>query len=383
MDFKLSDEQLMIQNTARSFAQKELAPVAQKLDREKDFSILVANVRKLAELGFMGLNVPEAYGGAQAGAVALSLALTEIGKVCSSTAVTMSVTNMVAELLMEFGSESQKQKYLPGLMSGEHVAGSFCLTESSAGSDPTGMKTTAVPCDGGYLINGSKLFITSAEYAGIFIVWAVTDRQAPRGRGISTFIVERGTPGCRAGRNEEKMGQRGSATNEVFFEDCRVPRENLLGQLNAGYTIALAELAGGRIGIGSLAVGIGLAAMDFATAYARERIQFGKTISSFQALQWMIADAYTELDAARLLVLRSASLKEAGQPYAREAAMGKLYASEAANRACYSAVQMLGGYGYVEEYPVERYYRDARVTTLYEGTSEIQRLVIARSILGK
>jgi butyryl-CoA dehydrogenase len=381
MDFKLKDEQAMIQATARTFAQKELEPVADKLDKTKDFSLIVDNVKKLAGLGFMGLAVPECYGGSEAGAVAYSLALTEIGKVCASTAVTMSVTNMVAELLVEFGTDVQKKKYVPKLVSGELVAGSFCLTESSAGSDPTGMKTTAVANEDGYLLNGTKLFITSADYAGIFIVWAVTDKQAQRGKGISVFIVEKNTPGCIVGRNEEKMGQRGSATNEVLFEDCHIPRENLLGELHEGYGIALAELAGGRIGIGSMSVGIGLAAMDFATSYAKERIQFGKPISSFQALQWMIADSYTELEAAQLLVLRAAFLKETGQAFAREAAMGKLYASEAANRACYKAVQMLGGYGYVEEYPVERFYRDARVTTLYEGTSEIQRLVIARSFL--
>jgi len=381
MEFKLNDEQKMIQETARSFAQKELEPVAAKLDKTKDSSIIIENVKKLAQLGFMGLCVPESYGGAQAGAVAYSLALTEIGKVCASTAVTMSVNNMVAELLVEFGTEEQKQKYVPKLVSGEYVAGSFCLTESSAGSDPTGMKTTAVANENGYLINGSKLFITSAEYAGIFIVWAVTDSKAQRGKGISTFIVEKGTPGCKVGRNEEKMGQRGSVTNEVHFEECQIPKENLLGDRNNGYGIALAELSGGRIGIGSMSVGIGQAAMDFATSYAKERIQFGKPISSFQALQWMIADSYTELDAAQLLILRAAYLKETGQPYSREAAMGKLYASEAANRACYKAVQMLGGYGYVEEYPVERFYRDARITTIYEGTSEIQRLVIARSYL--
>ncbi len=381
MDFKFKDEQLMIQKTAREFAKKELEPVASTLDKTKDFSILISNIKKMAGLGFMGLAVPERYGGVEAGAVAYSLALTEIGKVCASTAVTMSVTNMVAELLVEFGTESQKQKYLPKLLSGEYVAGSFGLTESSAGSDPTGMKTTAFENKNGYLINGSKLFITSAEYAGLIIVWAVTDKQAPRGKGMSTFIVERGTPGFTIGKNEEKMGQRGSATNEVIFENCQIPKENLLGRLNDGYRIALTELSGGRIGIGSLAVGIGRGAMDFATSYAKERIQFGHPIASFQALQWMIADSYTELEAAQLLILRAAFLKETGQSYGCEAAMGKLFASESANRACYRAVQMLGGYGYVEEYPVERYYRDARVTTIYEGTSEIQRLVIARSIL--
>jgi alkylation response protein AidB-like acyl-CoA dehydrogenase len=381
VDFRLKDEQLMIQRTARDFAKKELEPVAQTIDKTKDFSILVGNVKKMAQLGFMGLAVPECYGGVQAGAVAYSLALTEIGRACASTAVTMSVTNMVAELLVEFGTELQKRTYIPKLLSGEYAAGAFGLTESSAGSDPTSMKTTAVENKDGYLLNGSKLFITSAEYAGMFIVWAITDKQVERRKGMSAFIVERNTPGCTVGKNEEKMGQRGSATNEIIFEDCWIPKENLLGKLNNGYRIALAELAGGRIGIGSMALGIGLAAMDFATNYAKERIQFGKPISSFQALQWMIADSYTELEAAQLLILRAAFLKETGQQFAREAAMGKLYATEAANRACYKAVQMLGGYGYVEEYPVERYYRDVRVTTIYEGTSEIQRLLIARSFL--
>ena len=381
MDFKLKDEQVMIQKMACDFARKELAPVAQKLDKDKDFSLLADNLKKMAQLGFMGLAVPECYGGSQAGVVAYSLALTEIGKVCASTAVTMSVNNMVAELLVEFGTESQRQKYISKLLGGEYVAGSFGLTESSAGSDPTGMRTTAVENEGGYLLNGSKMFITSAEYAGFFIVWAITDKKAKRGKGMSAFIVERDTPGCIVGKNEEKMGQRGSAANEVLFEDCQIPRENLLGELHDGYSIALAELAGGRIGIGSMAVGIGLAAMDYATNYAKERVQFGKPISSFQAIQWMIADAYTELEAAQLLILKAAFLKETGQQFAREAAMGKLYASEAANRACYKAVQILGGYGYVEDYPVERYYRDVRVTTIYEGTSEIQRLVIARSFL--
>jgi alkylation response protein AidB-like acyl-CoA dehydrogenase len=381
MDFNLKDEQLMIQQTARDFAKKELEPVAAKLDKTKDFSLLVGNIKKLAGLGFMGLAVPERYGGAQAGTVAFSLALTEIGKVCASTAVTMSVTNMVAELLVECGTEQQKQKYVPKILSGEYAAGSFALTESSAGSDPTAMKTVAVENENGYLLNGSKLFITSAEYAGIFVVWAITDKQARRGKGISVFIVEQGTPGCSIGKNEEKMGQRGSVTNELHFENCQIPKENLLGELNDGYRIALTELSGGRIGVGSMALGIGLAAMDFATNYAKERIQFGKPISSFQALQWMIADSYTELEAARLLLLRAAFLKETGQQFAREAAMGKLYATEAANRACSKGIQMLGGYGYLEDYPLERYYRDARITTIYEGTSEIQRLLIARSFL--
>jgi alkylation response protein AidB-like acyl-CoA dehydrogenase len=243
------------------------------------------------------------------------------------------------------------------------------------------MRSYAAPKDDHFVLNGTKTFITSAPYADVIVVWAITDRNAKKSRALSAFILEQGTSGYSIGKAEEKMGQRGSATNELVFEDCKIPRENLLGELNAGYRIALMELSGGRIGIGSLAIGVGRAAMDFATSYAKERIQFSQPIASFQAIQAMIADAYTELEAAQLLVLRAAWLKESGKPYAKEAAMGKLYATEAANRACYRAVQILGGYGYVREYPVERYYRDARVTTLYEGTSEIQRIIIARFLL--
>jgi butyryl-CoA dehydrogenase len=381
MRFELTEEQKMIRDMAADFAQSELAPRAGELDRTKDRSILKANVKKMAELGLMTMTIPETYGGADVGVVAYSLAMTEIGRGCAATAVTMSVTNMVAEVILEFGTEAQKRKYIPKIAGGEYLAGAFGLTEPQAGSDPGNMKTTAEADGDDFVINGSKIFISSAEYAGVFVVWAVTDKSAGRGRGISAFMVEPGTPGFTVGKDEEKMGQKGSSTNELIFEDCRVPRDALLGRRDDGFRIALMELDGGRIGVASFSVGIGLAALDFALNYARQREQFGRPLTDFQAIQWMIADGYTDLEAARLLVLRAAWLKENGRPFTKEASMAKMYASEAANRACYKAVQILGGYGYTADFPVERHARDARITTLYEGTSEIQRLVIARSLL--
>ena len=232
-----------------------------------------------------------------------------------------------------------------------------------------------------WVLNGAKIFITSAPYAGVFVVWAVTDREAPKGKGISCFLVEAGTPGLVIGKEEHKMGQHASATNEVIFDNCRIPRDAIMGKANDGFRTAVAELAGGRIGIGSLGLGVGLAAMDFATRYATERVQFGQKISNFQAVQWMIADAYTELEAARLLLMNAACKKEQGKPFAKEASMAKMFATEAANNACYKAVQMLGGYGYTQDFPVERFARDARITSIYEGTNEIQRVIIAREIL--
>ena len=288
---------------------------------------------------------------------------------------------MVCEVIQAVGSEEQKKVYIPKICSGEYPAGSFALTETGAGSDPAGMTTTAVLDGDQWLLNGTKIFITSAPYTGVFVVWAVTDRSAPKGKGISCFLVEQGAPGLIIGKQEEKMGQHASATNELIFDNCRIPKNALMGKLNDGFRIAVGELAGGRIGIGSLGLGVGLAAMDFATSYATERVQFGQKISNFQAIQWMIADAYTELEAARFLLMNASFRKESGRSFAKEASMAKLYATEAANKACYQAVQMLGGYGYTRDYPVERYARDARVTSLYEGTSEIQRLIISREIL--
>ncbi len=381
MLFELSDEERMIQEMAAKFAVRELRPVAAELDRTKNYAILLANLKKLAELGFMGINIRAEYGGAEFSTVAFSLAMTELGRGCAATTVTTSVTNMVAEVIQAVGSEAQKRQYLPKICSGEYAAGGFGLTEATAGSDPSGMRTTAELEGERWLLNGRKVFISSGAYAGVFVVWAVTAKEAPRGKGISAFLVEPGFSGFAVGKDEPKMGQNGSATNELILENCQVPRENLLGQQGDGYRLAVSELAGGRIGIGSMALGIGLAAMDYAKAYAKERVQFGKPIAHHQAIQWMLANRYTELEAARLLLLQAAHLKDRGQPFLKEAAMAKLQATEGANRACYDAVQILGGYGYSREFPLERLARDARVTTIYEGTSEIQRLIIARELL--
>ena len=381
MHLDLTEEQKLIQDTARDFARAELEPVAAQLDQGHDRGPLLANLKKLAELGFMGLNVREEYGGTEAGVVAFSVAMTEIARACASTAVTVSVNNMVAEVIQAVGSAEQRSAYIPKICSGEYAAGGFALTETGAGSDPAGMCTQAVDDGDSWVLNGSKIFITSAPYAGVFVAWAVTDREAPKGKGISCFLVEAGTKGLVIGKEEKKMGQHASATNEVIFDDCRIPKSALMGKLNDGFRIAAGELAGGRIGIGSLGLGVGLAAMDYATRYATERNQFGQKISNFQAIQWMIADAYTELEAARLLLMNAAFRKESGRSFAKEASMAKMFATEAANKACYRALQMLGGYGYTQDFPVERYARDARITAIYEGTNEIQRLIISREIL--
>jgi len=381
MFLELTEEQRLIQDTAREFAKAELDPIAATLDQEGDRPAFLANLRKLAELGFMGLNVKDEYGGAEAGVVAFSVAITEIARACASTAVTLSVSNMVCEVIQAAGSEAQKEAYIPKICSGEFSAGAFALTETGAGSDPSGVATQAVLDGDQWVLNGSKIFITSAPYAGVFVVWAVTDRSVPEGKGISCFLVEGGTPGLVIGKEEHKTGQHASATNELLFEDCRIPKDALMGKLNDGFRIAVGELAGGRIGIGSLGLGVGLAAIDYATQYSTERAQFGQKISNFQAIQWMIADTYTELEAARLLLMNAAFKKEQGKPFAKEASMAKMYATEAANRACYKAVQILGGYGYTVDFPVERYARDARITTIYEGTNEIQRTIISREIL--
>jgi butyryl-CoA dehydrogenase len=381
MNLDLNEEQKLIQDTARDFAAAELEPVAAGLDLGQNEPIFFTNLKKLAELGFMGLNVKDEYGGAEAGTVAFSAAMTEIARACASTAVTVSVNNMVCEVIQALGNEEQKIKYLPKICSGDYPAAAFALTEPGAGSDPSGMTTTALNDGNDWILNGSKIFITSAPYAGVFVVWAVTDPRAKKGKGISTFLVESGTPGLIIGKKEEKMGQHASATNEVLFQDCRVPGNAIMGNLNDGFRVAVGELAGGRIGIGSLALGVGLAAMDFATKYSLERSQFGQKISQFEAIQWKIADMYTKLEASRLLLMNAAFKKEQGRSFTKEASMAKVFATESANMACYEAMQILGGYGYTRDFPIERYTRDARITTIYEGTSEIQRLIISREIL--
>lgn len=381
MDFALEEHHAIIADTARRLAAERLAPVAPLLDEGGGRDALLANLKTLAENGFMALNVDERYGGTAAGTVSFALAIEALAEACASTAATVSVTNMVAEVIQAIGTEEQRAAHLPKIADGTYPAGAFCLTESGAGSDPAAMRTRARMDGNGWVLNGSKLYITSAEYAGVFVVWAVTDPEAPKGKGISCFLVDADAPGLVIGKAERKMGQHGSVTNEVHFEDCRLPADAILGKENEGFRIAVKELCGGRIGIAAVALGIARAAMDAANAYVKERRQFGQRIADMQGIQWTVADRETELEAARLLTLHAAWLKEAGRPFAKAASMAKLYASEAAQRATYSALQLHGGAGYLKDYPVERYARDARITTIYEGTSEIQRMIIARETL--
>ncbi len=381
MNLDLTDEQSMIRDTARRIAEERLAPLAPTLDRGDGQAKLLENLGELAANGFMGLNVSSDYGGTEAGTVAFALAVEELGRACASTGATTSVTNMVGEIVQACGSDAQKERYLPRLCDGTYPAGAFCLTEAGAGSDPSGMVTRARMDGNEWVLDGTKIYITSGAFAGLFVVWAVTDPDAPKGKGITCFLVEAGTEGLRIGKAEHKMGQHGSPTNEVHFENCRIPADAVIGAVNDGFRIAVGELAGGRIGIGALALGIGRAAMETAKAYTMERKQFGQRIADMQGIQWQIADRETELEAARLLILQAAFLKQEGRPFAKAASMAKLFASETAQRATYTAIQLHGGAGYIADYTVERFARDARITTIYEGTSEIQRMIIARETL--
>ena len=377
MAFQLTPEQEMIRLMARDFAKKELEPFAGEWDRKETFPDKA--VRKMGGLGLMGMMIPVEYGGAGAGAVSYSLALQEIAYACASTAVTMSVTNLSSDPILMFGSEEQKQRYLAPLARGE-MLGAFAVTEPDAGSDPAGMTTRAEEKGDHYLVNGSKIFITNGSYADVIVL--ITRIGAEKSnRGLSAFLLTKGTPGFRIGRKEDKMGLRASNTVELLFDDCRIPKENLLGKEGIGFKIAMVALDSGRIGIASQSLGIARACLHEAVAYAKTRKQFGKNIGSYQAIQWMIADTAAEIEAAHWLTLYAADKKDQGLPFTREASMAKLFASEMANRAAYSAVQIYGGYGYMKEYKVERLYRDARVTTIYEGTSEVQRIVIAREVL--
>ena len=381
MRLEHSDEEVMIRDAARIIAADRLAPLAERLDAGQGRDAFLANLKILAENGFMAVNVAARYGGTEAGTVAFALAIEELAYACASTAVTASVTNMVGEVIQAVGSEDQKRTYLPRLADGVYPAGAFCLTETGAGSDPGGMTTRARRQGNGWALDGAKLYISSAEYAGLFVVWAVTDPEAPKGRGISCFLVERDAPGLVIGKAERKMGQTGSVTNAVHFEDCRIPADALMGPENAGFRVAVGELAGGRIGVAALSLGIARAAMDAAKAFVKQRRQFGAAIADFQGVQWMIADREVDLEASRLLILQAAHLKDERRPFAKEASMAKLFASEAAHRATDTAIQLHGGAGYLRDFPVERYARDARITRIYEGTSEIQRLIIARETL--
>ncbi len=378
MSIQLTDEQLMIQSMVREFAREVIASTAAKRDKTKQFP--ADNLRQLGELGFMGMMVPPEYQGSGADTVSYVLALSEVAYACAATAVVMSVHNsIVCESILRYGSEQQKQKYLTQLATGE-IIGAFALTEPHAGSDPVRQSTKAVRDGGDYVLNGTKRFITTAQNAGLIVVTAKTDAAA-RHKGISAFMVEQGMPGLTVGALEDKMGLRASDTADLIFEDCRVPVENRLGEEGMGFTISMTGLDGGRIGIAAQSLGVAQAAFDAAVSYVKEREQFGQLISKFQGLRFIIADMAMEIEAARQLTLSAAAMKDRGENHTLQASMAKLFASEMVNRITAKALQLHGGYGFIREYPVERYYRDARVFTIYEGTSEIQRVVISNHIL--
>lgn len=378
MFFRLTDEQIMIQSMVRDFSREVVAATAAERDRTRAFPM--SNFKKMGELGLMGMMVPEAYGGAGADTVSYVLALMEIAYCCASTAVVMSVHNsIVCESIVKFGTEEQKRRYLPKLAAVD-IIGAFALTEPLAGSDPAAQRMTAKRKGDSYILNGTKRFITSGRNCGLVIATAKTD-SAKGHRGISAFLIDKETPGLTVGREEDKMGLRASDTTDLIFEDCAVPAGNILGAEGDGFNIAMQGLDGGRIGIAAQSVGLAQAALDAAVAYARERDQFGQKIAKFQGLRWKIADMALEIEAARQLTFSAAAKKDLGENCSLEASMAKLFASEMANRVTAQAMQIHGGYGFTNEYPVERMYRDARVFTLYEGTSEIQRNVISNHII--
>ena len=378
MDFELTDEQQLIRDAVREFAEAEVTPIAAELDRDHRFPSEL--LPKMAELNLMGMPYPEKEGGAGADELSYVIAIEEISRACASTGCILSAHSSLATWpIYKFGTPAQHEQYLHDMASGRRL-GAFALTEPAAGTDAGAGTCTAVLKGDEYVLNGSKIFITNAPFAEIYIVFAKTD-PAQGTRGMSAFIVEKDTPGFSVGEAEHKLGIRGSSTPPIYFADCRIPKEALLGGEGDGFKIAMQTLDGGRIGVSAQALGIAQAALDASIAYAKERVQFGKPIANLQAIQWMIADMAIEVDAARLLVYRAASCVDNGRPYSTEGAMAKLFASETASRVGGKAIQIHGGYGYTESYPVERNYRDAKITEIYEGTSEVQRMVIARSAL--
>lgn len=379
MSYQLNEEQKMIQAMVRDLARNVILPSAAERDKTKEFPADI--IKQLGELGLMGMNVPPEYNGAGVDTISYSLTLQEIGYACASTAVIMSVHNSVScGPIYQFGSDFLKENYLKPLAAGEKL-GCFALTEPGAGSDPASQKSIAKKDGNSYILNGTKAWITSGKNSDIVVATAYTNK-SKRHRGISAFVLEKGLPGFNVGPEEDKMGQRASDCTSLIFEDCRVPAENLLGEEGEGFIIAMTALDEGRIGIASMSVGIAQACLDAAVTYSKEREQFGSPISRFQGIRWMIADMAVHIEAARLLTFNAATMKDRGERFTTEASIAKLFASEMANKAAYQALQIHGGYGYSKEYPVERYYRDARVTTIYEGTSEVQRIVIANNVLG-
>ena len=379
MDFQLTEEHVLIKNMVREFAEKEIAPRAEEIDATDQFPADI--FQRMAELGLLGIPFAEAYGGAGGDYLSLLIALEEIARVSGTVAIILDAhTSLCCEPIHLFGTEPQKQKYLLPLARGEKI-GAFGLTEPHAGSDAGATRTRAVRDGDEWVINGQKLFITNGSIADVLVITAKTNLDKGT-RGISSFIIEKGTPGFQVGRDEKKMGLKGSVTSELFFENCRIPAENLLGRENEGFKQFLITLDAGRLAISAMAVGLAQGAFDRAVAYAKERVQFDRPIAQFQAIQWMIADMATDIEAARLMVNRAAWLKGQGARFTKEAAMAKLFSTEVSERVCYKAIQIHGGYGYVREYAVERMYRDQRLCAIGEGTNEIQRLVIARQILG-
>ena len=379
MDFRLSDEHRVVQAAAADFAAREILPSAAALDHTGEFPREL--IRKAAEAGLLGMTIPEAYGGAGLDAVSDGITQEELARASAGVQTIITVNNsLVCDPIFRFGSEAQKRRYLPALASGRSL-GCYCLTEPSSGSDAMSLRTAARLEGETWIVNGTKAFVTNAVEADICIVYARSSPE-PGAKGLSAFIAEKAFPGIRVGKVEKKLGIKCSSTAEVVFENARVPRDNLLGETGHGGRIALATLDGGRLGIAAQGVGIARASLDASLAYARERKQFGRSIGEFQAVQWMLADMGTRIEAARLLMYRAAWLRQQGRPHAKEASMAKLFASETAMWAAHKAVQIHGGYGYIQDYPAERYFRDAKITEIYEGTSEIQRLVISRHVLG-
>ncbi len=378
MLFKLTDEQLMIQNMVREFSRKVVGATASERDKTKEFP--ANNFKQMGELGLMGMMIPEEYGGESADAISYVLALSEIAYSCASTSVVMSVQNsIVCESFYKFGTEEQKQEFLIPLASGE-IIGAFGLTEPDAGSDPVSQQTTAMKDGDDYILNGTKRFITSGEHSKVCLITAKTDESKGH-KGISCFIVPKGTPGLIVGHMEDKMGLRASDTTDLILENCRVPASNMLGKVGDGFKIAMSGLDSGRIGIAAQSLGVATAAFDAAIKYIKKRKQFGSAISKHQGIRFQVADMATQIEAAKQLIFSAASMKDRGENYTKEASIAKLFASEMVNDVTARAIQMHGGYGFTKDYDVERYYRDARVFTIYEGTSEIQRIVISNQVL--
>jgi butyryl-CoA dehydrogenase len=377
LDFNLTEEQKLFQKVIREFCEKELKPIASKIDQEEYFPLEL--YKKMGKMGLMGMTVPQKYGGAGIDKVSYMIALEEISRFCGSTGLTVEAHNTLGcGYIYEHGSEEQKKKYLPNYTNGENFA-ALAITEPNAGSDVAGLQTTAVLEKDEWIINGTKQFITTGDIAGVTIVMAKTDKEKGA-KGISAILVEKDTKGFKVGQLEDKLGLRGSKTAELIFEDCRVPKENLLGEENKGFYGVMDTLDRGRTAVGAMAVGIARGALEDSLEYAQQRQQFGRPIGKFQAIRWMVADMATDVDAARLLVYRAAFLEDNKLPYSKEAAMAKLFASEIAMRATNKAIQIFGGYGYTREYPVERYFRDVKLCQIGEGTSEVQRIVISKRL---